>query len=94
MKERNLNPVTSISEMDRARIFNTLLKVKLQAMAIQFASLPEMTQINMSFELPFILYIETVQNLKNWDHCIWKELEKRMGRQRKEEKKNVKIVEK
>ena len=94
MKERNLNPVTSISEMDRARIFNTLLKVKLQAMAIQFASLPEMTQINMSFELPFILYIETGQNLKNWDHCIWKELEKRKGRQRKEEKKNVKIVEK
>ena len=35
------NPVTSISEKDRARIVNTLLKVKLQGMAIQLASLLE-----------------------------------------------------
>ena len=39
--KRNLNPVTSISEKDRARIVNIFLKLELQGMAIQLASLLE-----------------------------------------------------
>ena len=44
VKERNLNPVTSISEKGRATIVNVSLKVKLQVIAIhsiQLASLLE-----------------------------------------------------
>ena len=43
--------------------------------------------MNMSFELPFTMYLETGQNLKNWYDYIWKGLEKEGKTEKEGEKK-------